>query len=91
MGSELLLVGSIPLDTVEEVMRVFGGALQPMLVHFIGERRLSREELDKIATWIDLGVPFCGDYFEAGVKVAKVSYNGRMWTPEPWPACKEIR
>ena len=27
MGNELLLVGSIPLDTVEEVMRRFGGAL----------------------------------------------------------------
>ena len=28
--------------------------------------RLSREELDKIACWIDLLVPFCGDYTEAG-------------------------
>lgn len=27
--------------------------------------RLSREEIDKIAAWIDLLVPFCGDYFEA--------------------------
>ncbi|UCD49201.1 MAG: PD40 domain-containing protein [Phycisphaerales bacterium] len=26
---------------------------------------LTREELDKIACWIDLGVPFCGDYREA--------------------------
>ena len=26
---------------------------------------LSREELDKIACWIDLLVPFCGDYMEA--------------------------
>ncbi len=26
---------------------------------------LSREELDKLACWIDLGVPFCGDYTEA--------------------------
>ena len=53
------------------------------------------------AMWIDLRdseglgasdmVRGCGDYFEAGIKVAKVSYNGRMWTPEPWPACKEIR
>jgi len=27
--------------------------------------RLSREEMDKIACWIDLLVPFCGDYTEA--------------------------
>ena len=27
--------------------------------------RLSQEELDKIACWIDLLVPFCGDYAEA--------------------------
>jgi len=27
--------------------------------------RLSREELDKIACWIDLLVPYCGDYVEA--------------------------
>ena len=27
MGNQLLLVGSIPLDTVEEVMRSFGGPL----------------------------------------------------------------
>ena len=27
--------------------------------------KLSREEMDKIACWIDLVVPFCGDYTEA--------------------------
>jgi hypothetical protein len=27
--------------------------------------QLSREELDKLAAWIDLGVPYCGDYVEA--------------------------
>ena len=30
-----------------------------------GEATLTREELHKIAAWIDLGVPFCGDYLEA--------------------------
>jgi len=30
-----------------------------------GRTRLDREELDKFAAWIDLGVPFCGDYVEA--------------------------
>lgn len=27
--------------------------------------KLSREELDKISCWIDLLVPYCGDYYEA--------------------------
>ena len=31
---------------------------------------VSREDLDKLAAWIDLGVPYCGDYTEAGA-----------WTP----------
>jgi len=31
-----------------------------------------------------------GAYRESGVKIAHISYNGRMWTPEPYPACKEI-
>jgi len=29
--------------------------------------RLSREELDKLSAWIDLGVPYCGDYVEANI------------------------
>jgi hypothetical protein len=33
--------------------------------------KLSREEMDKIACWIDLVVPFCGDYTEANA-----------WSPE---------
>jgi hypothetical protein len=43
MGNQLLLVGSIPLDTAEEVMRTFGGALGRYLPALpdgeIGERR----------------------------------------------------
>jgi hypothetical protein len=43
MGSELLLVGSIPLDTVEEVMRTFGAPLGRYLPAMpdgeVGERR----------------------------------------------------
>jgi hypothetical protein len=27
--------------------------------------QLGREELDKLTCWIDLFVPYCGDYFEA--------------------------
>jgi hypothetical protein len=43
MGNNLLLVGSVPLDTVEDVMRTFGGALGPHLPAIpdgeVGERR----------------------------------------------------
>jgi hypothetical protein len=43
VGNNLLLVGSVPLDTVEEVMRVFGGALARHLPAVpdgeVGERR----------------------------------------------------
>ena len=43
MGNSLLLVGSVPLDTVEEVMRAFGGALARYLPAVpdgeVGERR----------------------------------------------------
>jgi len=33
--------------------------------------KLSREELDKIACWIDLLVPYCGDYREANAWTEK--------------------
>jgi len=43
MGDKLLLVGSVPLDSVEEVMRSFGGALADYLPALpdgeVGERR----------------------------------------------------
>jgi hypothetical protein len=43
MGNNLLLVGSVPLETVEDVMRTFGGALGPYLPAMpdgeVGERR----------------------------------------------------
>jgi hypothetical protein len=43
MGENLLLVGSVPLDTVEDVMRTFGGALARHLPALpdgeVGERR----------------------------------------------------
>jgi hypothetical protein len=40
-------------------------ALLPLLEGGHKEVRLSREELDKIACWIDLAVPYCGSYLEA--------------------------
>jgi hypothetical protein len=39
--------------------------LMPLLEQGHGGVKLSREETDKIACWIDLLVPFCGDYPEA--------------------------
>jgi hypothetical protein len=43
MGQDLLLVGSVPLKSVEDVMRTFGGALGPYLPAIpdgeVGERR----------------------------------------------------
>ncbi len=39
--------------------------LLPLLESGHGEVKLSREELEKIACWIDLLVPYCGDYTEA--------------------------
>jgi BlaI family penicillinase repressor len=35
------------------VERVFGGALKPMLAHFIQHRRLTREELDELRALLD--------------------------------------
>ena len=45
------------------------GAAKSRLIAMLEEGhedvRLSREEMDKIACWIDLVVPYCGDYAEA--------------------------
>jgi hypothetical protein len=42
--------------------------------------RLSREEMDKFAAWIDLGVPFCGDYTEAHAWTAEeVAKHEHYW------------
>jgi hypothetical protein len=47
----------------------FAGAAKSRLMALLEQRhgdvKLSREETDKVACWIDLLVPFCGDYFEA--------------------------
>jgi len=39
--------------------------LTEMLKNGHGKTSLTQEELDKIAAWIDLYIPFCGDYYEA--------------------------
>jgi hypothetical protein len=47
----------------------YAGAAKSKLITMLEEGhngvKLSREELDKIACWIDLLVPYCGDYVEA--------------------------
>ncbi|HUX17004.1 MAG TPA: hypothetical protein VMW52_11070, partial [Phycisphaerae bacterium] len=58
----------------------FAGAAKSKLPMMFEERhnnvQLSREELEKIACWIDLLVPFCGDYTEANAwnKAEKEKY-----------------
>ncbi len=45
------------------------GSASSRLIQILAEKHegvaLSREEMDKFSAWIDLGVPFCGDYREA--------------------------
>jgi hypothetical protein len=44
------------------------------------EIRLSREEMDKLACWIDLAIPYCGDYAEANLwtETNKQDYKSRV-------------
>jgi hypothetical protein len=44
------------------------------------EVRLSREEMDKLACWIDLAIPYCGDYAEANLwtEANMQDYNSRI-------------
>ena len=47
----------------------FAGAAKSRLMKLLEQdhagEKLSREELAKLACWIDLAVPYCGDYLEA--------------------------
>jgi hypothetical protein len=47
----------------------YGGSTRSKLIAMLDEGhhdvKLSREEMDKLAAWIDLVIPFCGDYVEA--------------------------
>ena len=53
----------------------YRGAAKSRLITMLQQNhegvKLSHEEMDKIACWIDLVVPFCGDYTEASA-----------WSPE---------
>ena len=52
----------------------FAGAARSRLMKLLqgdhGGAKLSREELAKLACWIDLAVPFCGDFLEANAWTA---------------------
>ncbi len=52
--------------------------LMTMLQEGHGDKKLSREEYEKIAAWIDLAVPFCGDYLEAN------TWNDGDWRHEAY-------
>ncbi len=44
-----------------------GSTVSPLIDQLLkGHGEPTREELDKFIAWVDLGVPFCGDYYEAG-------------------------
>jgi hypothetical protein len=47
--------------------------LMAMLEEGHGDTEVSREDYEKIAAWIDLAVPFCGDYVEAN-----------LWNDDDW-------
>lgn len=47
-------VGAIASPMIDKLLEGHGGG------------KLTNAELDKLIVWIDLGVPFCGDYYEAG-------------------------
>ena len=52
--------------------RSVGSTVSPLVELLLkGHGELSREELDKIIAWIDLGVPYCGDYWEAAAWTEK--------------------
>ena len=70
------VVNWISSQSVPEMLPPFSGGstrsgLLPLLEKGHYSVKLSREDFEKIACWIDLVVPFCGDFLEANT-----------WTPE---------
>ena len=63
--------------------------LIPMLAAGHNDVKLSREEMDKLCCWIDLLVPYCGDYTEAnawnqGEKRKYARYFAKREQMEAW-------
>lgn len=69
MGSPAKWVS--PQSGVKMLPPYYTGSVKSPLLKMLreghGKTKLSREELDKICAWIDLVVPYCGDYVEANV------------------------
>jgi hypothetical protein len=62
----------------------YAGSAKSKLVSMLEERHngvtLSREDMDKIACWIDLLVPYCGDYVEANAwNDREMAKHKRYW------------
>lgn len=55
----------------------------------------AREVFIKWRDWNQLGggnmTRRSGSVYDGVDVIARISYNGRVWTPEEWPACKEIK
>ena len=80
-GQPNRLVSWVPAQSAPPMLapRAVGStqsALYTMLADGHAGARLAPEELDRIACWIDLGVPYCGSYLEAGAwpEKAKAEY-----------------
>ncbi len=66
------VVNCISAESVPTMLPPYSaGAAKSGLITMLEEGhndvKLSREEMDKIACWIDLLVPYCGDYLEANI------------------------
>ena len=69
-GTSNEMVNWISVQSAPEMLPPYdSGAARSRLISILDkghyEVKLSREEMDKIACWIDLLVPYCGDYTEA--------------------------
>lgn len=72
-GSMVNWIGSqsIPAPLPPYAAGAARSGLFPLLAKGHYGVQLTKEELDKIACWIDLLVPFCGDYQEANAWTAE--------------------
>jgi hypothetical protein len=73
------------------VMEVRMSARQTLAVRSLTEARDSFQEFIRLNDLASSDLSrYAGDVTKQGQKVAHISYNGRVWTAEPWPNCTEI-
>ncbi len=64
------------------------GASQSPLIRLLEQGhydvKLSKPQLDRLITWIDLGVPYCGDYTEAMSDEGLTKYNHFLQKRRRW-------